>query len=128
MCIVVCDGLKGLPEAINTVWSKATPNHCFSYTPPPASVTWPECDGVSVESRGEEWVGAAPVQSVWLSHYLRHGWRLGLRSTMTVGAYLLDCVLEDTPAFIETTCPFPLVAVDAEFGRFRYAVERLSDL
>src|SRR6185503_15855915 len=23
VCIVVCDGLKGLPEAINTVWSRA---------------------------------------------------------------------------------------------------------
>ena len=27
-CIVVCDGLKGLPEAINTVWSRAVVQTC----------------------------------------------------------------------------------------------------
>jgi len=28
VCIVVCDGLKGLPEAINTVWSRAVVQTC----------------------------------------------------------------------------------------------------
>ena len=28
VCIVVCDGLKGLPEAINTVWSRAIVQTC----------------------------------------------------------------------------------------------------
>ena len=28
VCIVVCDGLKGLPEAINTVWSRAVAQTC----------------------------------------------------------------------------------------------------
>jgi len=29
VCIAVCDGLKGLPEAINTVWDMATVQHCI---------------------------------------------------------------------------------------------------
>ena len=28
VCIVVCDGIKGLPEAINTVWSRAVVQTC----------------------------------------------------------------------------------------------------
>ena len=28
VCIVVCDGLKGLPDAINTVWSRAVVQTC----------------------------------------------------------------------------------------------------
>ena len=28
VCIVVCDGLKGLPEAINTVWDRAVVQTC----------------------------------------------------------------------------------------------------
>ncbi len=28
MCIVVCDGLKGLPEAVNTVWPQAIVQTC----------------------------------------------------------------------------------------------------
>ena len=28
VCIVVCDGLKGLPEAINTVWPRAVVQTC----------------------------------------------------------------------------------------------------
>jgi hypothetical protein len=28
MCIVVCDGLKGLPEAVNTVWDRAVVQTC----------------------------------------------------------------------------------------------------
>src|SRR3546814_5908022 len=29
VCIVVCDGLKGLPEAINTVWELAVVQTCI---------------------------------------------------------------------------------------------------
>lgn len=29
VCIVVCDGLKGLPETINTVWPLATVQTCI---------------------------------------------------------------------------------------------------
>ena len=28
VCIVVCDGLKGLPEAVNTVWDRAIIQTC----------------------------------------------------------------------------------------------------
>jgi transposase-like protein len=29
VCIVVCDGLKGLPEAITTVWERAIVQTCI---------------------------------------------------------------------------------------------------
>lgn len=29
VCISVCDGLKGLPEAINTVWKRAVVQTCI---------------------------------------------------------------------------------------------------
>ncbi len=29
VCIAVCDGLKGLPDAINTVWALATVQQCI---------------------------------------------------------------------------------------------------
>ena len=31
VCIVVCDGLKGLPEAINTVWDRAVVQTCVMH-------------------------------------------------------------------------------------------------
>ena len=33
VCIVVCDGLKGLPEAVNTVWDRAVIQTCVIHYP-----------------------------------------------------------------------------------------------
>jgi hypothetical protein len=45
VCIVVCDGLKGLPEAVNTVWDRAIIQTCVVSAvwcaPQPAPARWP---------------------------------------------------------------------------------------
>lgn len=49
VCIVVCDGLKGLlPEAINTVWSQGGPDICYSsvaqyFSPRFTQLQGPDC-------------------------------------------------------------------------------------
>ena len=55
VCIVVCDGLKGLPEAVTTVWDRAVIQTCVihllrnTFALPPAS-TGTRSSGISVRS------------------------------------------------------------------------------
>jgi putative transposase len=41
VCIAVCDGLKGLPDAINTVWELTTVQACIIHLTLLCSVKWP---------------------------------------------------------------------------------------
>ena len=45
VCIVVCDGLKGLPEAINTVWDRAVVQTCMIHLCATPSATPPASTG-----------------------------------------------------------------------------------
>ena len=72
VCMVVCDGLKGLPAAIETVWPQAIPRHASCTCSATASATPPRSTGRPLpgnhQTVGVRMAGVRPIPAVRHPH------------------------------------------------------------
>ncbi|MFC5149925.1 transposase [Streptomyces aureoversilis] len=82
VCIVACDGLKGLPEAVTATWPKATVQTCVIHRSRQETTWWLSAPTEVSRSAAVGWRWSAGVMSMWRASRIGRTSRIAFHSVL----------------------------------------------